>query len=490
MIEPDKSRFLELAREGNLVPVHTRILHDLDTPVSAYMTLARSRESFLLESVEGGDAIGRYSFLGIDPITVVKGKSGHATIRTGAETRDVEYGRDPLRLLEELFAGQRPAPDPSLPPFVGGAVGYLSYDVVRDFERLPSVNADDLDLPDFYFMFPEIVVVFDRVTNMLTIGTYARVNGDPEAAWERATRKVAQIANELQTSTVKRPVRRGAPFGDEGVRSTFDKPGFMDAVERCREYIRAGDILQAVLSQRFEVDFEGDPFDLYRSLRTTNPSPYMFYLNFEDLKLIGASPEVHVKVESGRVTLRPIAGTRRRGKDSREDAERARDLLADEKERAEHVMLVDLGRNDLSRVCEPGSVEVTQFMTVEHYSHVMHIVSNVEGRLREGRNAFDAIRATFPAGTVSGAPKVRAMEIIEELEPVRRGPYAGIVGYFSNSGNLNSCITIRTILVKGDRAYIQAGAGIVADSDPESEYEETRNKAMVLLGAAGHVERR
>ncbi|MBZ0272442.1 anthranilate synthase component I [bacterium] len=483
-IKPTREEFLEKSRHGNLVPVYAQLIDDLNTPVSAFLSLAQRGGAFLLESVEGGDRIGRYSFLGLSPRIVVRGRRGHAEIIEGAERREVAYD-DPFEPLAALLAAMKPVPEPHLPPFLGGAVGYMSYDVVRHFERLPETAADDLDIPEFQWVFPDVVVAFDRVSQQLTVGTYATTGPDPATAYESAVRRVRDTVRELQTSTVKRLVRDVEPFAESSIESTMTRDQYTRAVLRAREYINAGDILQVVLSQRYRAPFTGDDFDLYRRLRATNPSPYMFYLDFDDVTLIGASPEVHVKVTGDLAMIRPIAGTRPRGATPEEDRLLAADLLRDEKECAEHVMLVDLGRNDLSRVCRAGTVNVTDYQRVERYSHVMHIVSQIEGRLTKGQDAFDVLRATFPAGTVSGAPKVRAMEIIEELEPVRRGPYAGVVGYVSLSGHLDSCITIRTMVRKGRDLFIQAGAGIVADSIPEKEYEETRHKAMVMLRAAG-----
>ncbi|MCB9478874.1 MAG: anthranilate synthase component I [Deltaproteobacteria bacterium] len=488
MIRPTKEKFAALAEQGDLVPVYARFHDDLDTPVSAYLTLAdyAPGQRFLLESVEGGENIGRYSFLGLAPHTILVGKNGKAKLTRNGKTTDVEYGDKPLEMLKDLLSDGAPVPDPSLPPFVGGAVGYMGYDTVRHFEKLPADNPDTLDLPDFYFLFPDVVVAFDRVTHEVTVGTYARVGNSPDDAYTTAVAKVKEVVALLKGGSHHQPVGEFAPFGDEAITSNFKREDFLKAVEATKEYILDGDSFQTVLSQRFTAPMNGKPFDVYRRLRSVNPSPYMFYLDLDGFQLVGASPEVHVKVTDGKVTLRPIAGTRPRGRSEAEDARLERDLLADEKELAEHVMLVDLGRNDLSRVCEAGTVNVTEKMVIERYSHVMHIVSNVEGRLSPQYDAYDALAATFPAGTVSGAPKVRSMEIIEELEPDRRGPYAGVVGYFSNSGNLDSCITIRTILIQGDKAHVQAGAGLVADSDPATEYEETRNKAMAMLRSLGY----
>jgi anthranilate synthase component 1 len=370
-------------------------------------------------------------------------------------------------------------------------VGYLGYDVARFFERLPDTTLDDLDLPDACFLFTDTLLIFDNLRQRITVVSNAHVKdpspGGLEGAYEEAVRSIEAIVGELRKPVPVRPPAppappRGAP------RSTLTRESFEAAVRRCKEYVRAGDIIQAVLSRRLEIPTSADPFDIYRALRIINPSPYMYYLRLGDLRLVGSSPEVLVRLEEGRIDLRPIAGTRPRGRDEAEDRRLEQELLADPKERAEHIMLVDLGRNDVGRVAEVGSVEVNELMVTERYSHVMHIVSNVRARLQPERDAFDLLRACFPAGTVTGAPKIRAMEIIEELEPVKRGPYAGAVGYFSFSGNMDTCITIRTILCRPGRAYIQAGAGIVADSDPAREYQETASKAEAMLSAVGMAE--
>jgi anthranilate synthase component 1 len=483
MVEPDFPAFLEKARQGNLIPVFEEVLADLDTPVSAYLALARGPYGFLLESVEGGTNAGRYSFIGLEPSVVFESRDDRIVIRRG--DRIAEQTGDPLTALRELLSGYRPVVDEGMPPFIGGAVGYLSYDMVRRFERLPDGNPDALGLPDCLMMVPRVLLVFDRSNMTIRVICNAHVNGDPRAEYDRAAATVRQVVKRLRTHTVRRPAEAFDLEPGRAIESNFTRAAFEDAVRRGREYILAGDILQVVLSQRFSVPFHGEPFDLYRRLRQVNPSPYMFYLDLGDAHLVGSSPETHVKVTGRRVRVRPIAGTRRRGANAAEDRALAAELLADEKEGAEHVMLVDLGRNDLGRICRPGTVEVTELRTVEPYSHVMHLVSTIEGELANGEDAFSAIRATFPAGTVSGAPKIRAMEIIDELEPARRGPYAGVVGYFSFSGNLDCCITIRTALVHGDRVHVQAGAGIVADSRPELEFEETHNKAMAVFAALG-----
>ena len=486
MIQPDINEFQKQARRKNLIPVYEEFLADLETPVSAFLALDRGSYSFLLESVEGTANAGRYSFIGLEPQLVFQSRGKKITISKNGVVQELEG--DPLEALQKLLADYSPLEEVGMPPFIGGAVGYLSYDMVRHLEKLPDANPDDLDLPDSCFIIPQVLVVFDRFRQTIRVICPAHVKGDPKQVYEAAARKVQQIVRILTTHMVKRPVEPFEPYDPAEIQSNFTQPEFERAVESCREYILAGDILQVVLSQRFSVPLKGEPFDLYRTLRTLNPSPYMFYLNMGGMQLVGSSPETMVRVMGQKAMVKPIAGTRKRGANAAEDRQLAAELLEDAKEGAEHVMLVDLGRNDLGRICRPGSVEVTEFRQVEHYSHVMHIVSSVEGILEEGQDAFSAIRATFPAGTVSGAPKIRAMEIIDELEPVRRGPYAGVVGYFSYNGNFDSCITIRTAVVKGNRVFVQAGAGIVADSQPEAEYRETQSKARALLVALGMKE--
>jgi anthranilate synthase component 1 len=483
-ILPSRQEFKDKAGQGNLIPVYTEVYADLETPVSAYLKLRRGENTFLLESVEGGTQVGRYSFLGRDPSIIFEARGGQVKIRRGSRVTTVESA-DALGELKKLTEELVPVSDPSLPPFAGGAVGYMAYDTVRQLERLPETNPDDLDVPDMLFMFTDTIVAFDNVSHKLTVmhNLQARPGDNLDLLYDQAAGVLRQILADLRRPLSEAQRENGRVQGEENPNSNFERQDFLEAVKACKGYIRRGDIIQAVLSQRLDTTFEGDAFSLYRALRIVNPSPYMFYLHFGDIKLVGASPEIHVRSFGGDVTIRPIAGTRARGDTLEEDVRLEKELLADEKERAEHLMLVDLARNDIGRVCRYGSVRVTEFMVVERYSHVMHIVSDVEGALEEDRDAFDLIAATFPAGTVSGAPKIRAMEIIEELEPTRRGPYAGLVGYFSFNGNFDSCITIRTMLVSGNRVYVQAGAGIVADSVPETEYEETLNKAKALFRA-------
>jgi anthranilate synthase component I len=482
MFHPTKDVFIKKCKEGNLIPVSAEIMADLETPVSAFLKLGGGPYSFLLESVEGGGGSGRYSFLGTGPRTVFRAKGRRAEFLRDGEWDGHDTG-DPLALLQDELARYRIVPEEGLPPFAGGAVGYLAYDAVRWFERLPAKLKDDLDLPDACFMLTDTLLAFDRHTNKITVLALAHVSGKPDAAYTKAVLAIQSVIEALKRPLPQDAVAYLGGAESRGFKSKVSQPRFQKMVEAAKEHIRAGDILQTVLSLRFEAPLYADSFAVYRSLRVLNPSPYMFYLNFGEFALVGASPELMVKKVGGEATVRPIAGTRPRGATPEEDRHLERELRADEKERAEHVMLVDLGRNDLGRVCAPGTVKVVDFMNVDRYSHVMHLVSTVTGQLQPGTTAFDLVRATFPAGTVSGAPKIRAMEIIEELEPVRRGPYAGMVGYFDYSGNFDSAITIRTVLAKEGRAYIQTGAGIVADSVAEREYQECKHKARALVRA-------
>jgi len=481
---PNRREFKEKAGQGNLIPVYTEVYADLETPVSAYLKLRRGENTFLLESVEGGTQVGRYSFLGRDPSIIFEARGQQVTIRRGSQVTKIET-TNPLKELKNLTREFVPVSDPTLPPFAGGAVGYIAYDAVRHLEELPETNPDDLGVPDMLFMFTDTIVAFDNVSHKLTVihNLKARPGDNLDLLYDQAAGVLQQILSDLRRPLVEAQGQNGQVEAEDSFNSNMKQEDFLAAVEVCKNYIKEGDIIQVVLSQRLETEFEGDAFSLYRALRIVNPSPYMFYLHFAGVKLVGASPEIHVRSYGGNLTIRPIAGTRPRGGNVEQDVKLEKELLADEKERAEHLMLVDLARNDIGRVCRYGSVKLTEFMIVERYSHVMHIVSDVEGTLEEGKDVFDLIAATFPAGTVSGAPKIRAMEIIEELEPVRRGPYAGLVGYFSFNGNFDSCITIRTMLVKGNKVYVQAGAGIVADSIPKKEYAETLNKAKALFRA-------
>ncbi len=490
-LHPGLREFRERAARGTVVPVWVELLADEETPLSAY---ARVREvlrrrdhashTFLLESVEGGERVGRYSFIGGAPRAIVRAWGRRIRVQhPDGSTVELPEG-DPLDALRGLMARHRPIGDPALPPFIGGAVGFLGYDLIRVFEpRVPVREDRALAAPDMVFMITDALLVFDRARHSLRILANAWTADGADRAYEQAAATIESLAVALQATGSKRLSDVAAATSPPEPRSTMSRAEFEAAVRCAQEHIRAGDIIQVVLSQRFETDFTGDSLDVYRALRWINPSPYMFLLDLGSSAMVGSSPEVHVRCMGGRATIRPIAGTRPRAATPEDDARLERELLADPKERAEHIMLVDLARNDLGRVCVPGSVAVPELMTIERYSHVMHIVSDVVGRLSPDRDAYDLMRATFPAGTVTGAPKIRAMEIIADLERSRRGPYAGAVGYFGFDGNLDSCITIRTIILDEGRAYVQAGAGIVADSDPSREYEETRNKARAMLHA-------
>jgi anthranilate synthase component 1 len=472
-------------REGNMIPLCRETGADLLTPVAAYIRMARgASHPFLLESVEGGEALARYSFLGCDPDRL---------IRLRVEGSGTTLEKNPLAALRSAVASFRPVQMPDLPRFTGGAVGYLSFDVTRLFEHLPLSLNDDLGIPDVLFGIYDTVLAFDHLKQRIQIVSNIRTESDGVPLGRRALQERYRAARRrieaLETLLHRPPPRRLPPARRRGRwASNISEARYKSNVRRAKDYIRAGDIYQVVLSQRFSRRASARPFDIYRALRRINPSPYMYYLDFEDVTLAGASPEMLVRVEGRRTRTRPIAGTRPRGRDEREDGRLAATLLADPKERAEHVMLVDLGRNDLGRVGRPGSIEVTRFMDVERYSHVMHLVSEVSGVLKPRRDAFDALLACFPAGTVSGAPKVRAMQIIDELETSRRGPYAGAVGYIDYSGTLDSCITIRTVVMKDGVAYVQAGAGIVADSVPAREYRECLSKASALIDAIEQAE--
>lgn len=487
MFYPDPELFRKKAKEGNLIPVYTEIIADLETPLSAFLKLEESPYAFLLESTEPGHQIGRYSFLGASPFLIFKSRREEIEIIEDGRPRTLT-SPNPLMVLKGLLQNFHPVPDENLPPFTGGAVGYISYDTVRFFEKLPEEKLDEFNLPDLYFQLTDTIIIFDRLLGKIKIVANARVEGDPDRAYREAVDRVETILGRLMGGSPGTYFRAPPSRPPGKLTSNFTEAEFQRAVLRAQEYIRAGDILQVVLSQRFQTEINCPPLNIYRALRTVNPSPYMFFLKFDDLFLIGSSPEIMVQVVGDEIRVRPIAGTRPRGLTPREDRRLEKELLADPKERAEHVMLVDLGRNDVGRVSLPGSVRVTDFMTVEKYSHVMHIVSNVEGKLSPGEDAYSALAATFPAGTVSGAPKIRAMEIIEELEPVRRGPYAGAVGYFGFNGNLDSCITIRTIVVQNQTASVQVGAGIVAGSVPANEYRECLQKARALFQAVKMAE--
>ena len=477
--------FRALAAEGNLIPLYREILADYETPVSAFAKIDHGPTAYLLESVAGGENWARYSFLGSGSSAVIREEKGDLVLTRGKKNLRIQSRGNPLERLRELMEEYRPVTVPGLPRFVGGAVGYFSYDMVRTFEELPALRRDSLGMPDFAFLLTDTLLIFDNVSQKIKVVANAYLESTKERdirdAYRHATARIEKMIARLKRPLRQpRQKRRRKPIT---FTSNMNKADFEKMVTRTKEYIRSGDIVQAVLSQRWETQIHTTPFQLYRALRVINPSPYMYYLRVAGVELVGSSPETLVRCEDGQISLRPIAGTRRRGQTPEEDQELGRRLLADEKERAEHVMLVDLGRNDVGRVAARGSVKVESLMQVERYSHVMHIVSQVTGQLEKGKSVYDVMRACFPAGTVSGAPKIRAMEIIEELEPTRRGPYAGAVGYFGFSGNMDMCINIRTVVIKGRQAYIQAGAGIVADSNPEHEYEETCNKARAMMKA-------
>ena len=482
---PTFEEFQELTTKGNVVPVYRQLLGDVLTPVSAFAKIASGEHAFLLESVVGGEKIGRYSFLGTDPFCIFKATRNKVTIEKHGETVEKEV-ENPLDELRDLIAQYKMAPVPGLPRLSAGVVGYFAYDVVRYEENLPDAPPDTLGLPDVYVMFFNTTVIFDNVYKTCKVLHAPKLEGvSVHDAYDTAMAKISDLCALLRAPSDVSLADDITPTGPVTLKytSNMQKDYYCDMVEKLKEYIRAGDIFQIVPSQRLKTTTKVDPFNIYRTLRAINPSPYMFYLKMDDLKLIGSSPEVMVRVEDGNVLLRPIAGTRPRGKTEEEDKQLAEELLADPKERAEHIMLVDLGRNDVGRVAEYDTVKIEDCMIIERYSHVMHIVSSVTGKLSEGHDAFDTLRACLPAGTLSGAPKVRAMEIIDEIETERRGPYGGAVGYIDFSGNMDTCIAIRTIVMKGEEAYVQAGGGIVADSVPLTEYEETLNKARGLLKA-------
>jgi anthranilate synthase component 1 len=474
-VTPSREAFLQLSRKGNVVPVYTDMLADLETPVSAFVKLRGNQPAFLLESVEGGENVSRFSFIGCNPRKIISAKPGDA---------------DPLKAIEAELAGYKPVDVPGLPPFTGGAVGYLGYEFMHSVEKsVPLAAKDELGVPAMWFMLCDSVLAFDRAHQTMRLIVNAHTGTDAGAAYDAACAELQR----MQAALAKPTPLTSASLGDSGPvqvpQGNFTKDAFEKMVEGSKEYIRAGDIFQIVLSQRFSREFKKTPLDLYRALRTVNPSPYMFLLETGDFALVGASPEVHVRLTGRKVEIRPIAGTRPRGKTTTEDVALEKELLADDKEKAEHLMLVDLARNDIGRVCAYGSVKVPEFMVIERYSHVMHIVSQVEGQLAPERSAFDLMRATFPAGTVSGAPKIRAMQLIAGMEGTQRGSYAGALGYFSYNGNLDSCITLRTALVKDGSVHIQAGAGVVADSVPSAEYQETINKASALFKAISLADR-
>jgi anthranilate synthase component 1 len=480
MIRPTRQEFLDLARLHPVVPVVREVVADQETPVSAFRKLAPEGTAALLESLEGGEKWGRYSVLGLRPSLTLKAW-GRRLEAEGTAAGLVPPQGDPLDVLQSLVESHGACPLPGLPRLAGGAIGYVGYDIVRHIEKLPEIARDDLQLPDLAFVFFETVLVFDRLTQTVQIVHNARHRGAPEEAYKQAVLETEDLLARLQSATPPEGAR--PPEKALRVRSNVSRREYESGVETIRKWIRSGDVIQVVLAHRLECDLGVPAFDVYRALRVVNPSPYMYYLRFGDLEIAGSSPEVLVRREGDVVQTRPIAGTRARGIDEVADRVLEEELLANEKERAEHVMLVDLSRNDLGRICRYGSVETDEFMVVERYSHVMHIVSNVRGTLRDDVGPMDVLRATFPAGTVSGAPKIRAMEIIEEVEPVRRGIYAGAIGYLDYRGNMDMAIAIRTLVAKGGKAYIGVGAGIVADSDPEFEYQETLRKGNALVRA-------
>jgi len=471
-----------------VIPVYREFLGDVETPVSAYLKVSDKSFSYLLESADGGERWGRYSFIGYKPSLVVQYRNGSLELRDGGGERHRLAEDNPISALREICRKFQPVSLDDLPRFQGGLVGYVNYDLARTWERLPELVPEEGDVAECLFAAAERLIIFDHLTHQIKVVAFAHLEegNDLRDSYLLACRQVEEAIEEL-----RQPLSRAAENGEcslSRLESNFEREEFEATVRRAKEYIVAGDVIQVVLSQCFSGELTGEDFCLYRSLRSVNPSPYMFYLNFGEVRLIGASPEVLVRLTDGRIHLRPIAGTRRRGQTAAEDLALERELMDDPKERAEHVMLVDLGRNDVGRVAAPGSVKVPRLMEVERYSHVMHIVSAVEGQLREGLDSFDVFMAAFPAGTVTGAPKIRAMEIISELEPSPRGPYAGAVGYFGFNGNMDFCITIRTITVKRRRISIQVGAGIVADSSPQAEYEETMRKAAAMFGAIERVQ--
>ncbi len=483
MYYPSLEQVKALAGQGNLVPVYRSINADLETPVSAYLKVARGPYSYLLESVEGGERLGRYSFIGTEPYKVVQ-------TGPGSEAGEI----DPLLPVEEEMGQYQYIPVEGLPGFHGGAVGYLAYDTIRYFEpRVPPMPADPQGLPESVFMFGETILIFDHLRHDIKVVSHAYLYGDVEKAYAEATRRIDEMVDRLAQPLVLPPELQDGSFGPNGspnIESNFTTERYANAIEKCIEYVYAGDIIQVVNSQRFSRRTDAHPFQVYRALRSVNPSPYMYYLDLDGFQIVGAAIETVVKVEDGIAATHPIAGTRPRGRTAGEDDANEAELKSSEKQRAEHIMLVDLGRNDIGRVSDPGTVHVTQLMDVERFSHVMHLVSHVEGRLRKDLTPYDALRSCFPAGTVSGAPKIRAMEIIAEVEGEKRGPYGGAVGYFSYSGNMDTALVLRTGIYKDGTMYVQAGGGIVADSVVEDEYQETRHKAGALMRAIDRAEGR
>ncbi|MCS7215610.1 MAG: anthranilate synthase component I [Thermodesulfovibrio sp.] len=486
----NESEFLKLSDKFNIIPLYREIIADLDTPVGAFLKLNR-RPSFLLESVQGGEKWGRFSFVGIEPMVLIKAEGRNITVEKKGSRR-VYKNAEPFIFLRKFFSKFKPYIDSELPRFFGGMVGFISYDTVKLFEKVPDLFRPSIEMPDIFLMIPETVLIFDNLKQSIKIVYNAFIDGDSLDIYRKALKKIDDLIADLKSQSDERfrtylnvPEKEGKAL--DSFSSNFSKEDFISVAKKAKEYVLNGDVVQVVISQRFEAETKSHPFDIYRILRIINPSPYMFYIDTGDAFLVGSSPEILVRVEDEKVIVRPIAGTRPRGKTEEEDLALEKELLSDEKELAEHIMLVDLGRNDVGRVSQIGSVKVTELMVVERYSHVMHIVSNVEGKLKKGLDMFDVFVSCFPAGTVTGAPKVRAMQIIEELEPTRRGPYAGAIGYFGFSGNMDMCIGIRMLTIKNNRVYVQAGAGIVADSVPENEYNETVNKATAMLKAVSFL---
>jgi len=483
-LHPDYQRFKKLSRKGTIVPVFKEILADRDTPVSIFEKLSKNNPyAYLLESIEGGERWGRYSFISSHPAKIIKIFNDRVIIYEGSNVTDDKETKDPLGVLKKLLQEYKPVECGGLPRFWGGFVGYLGYDIVRTIEDIPGRHHDSCDLPDGIFMVTDHLVIFDHVSHRVKVVACVDTKNKKKtaAAYKKAVKSIdiliKKILKTLKISKIKKPKRLST------ISSNINKIKFMDSVQKAQKYIRSGDIIQVVLSQRFSADLTVNPFEIYRSLRVINPSPYLFYLKMNDLHVVGSSPEILVRKEGDKAELRPIAGTRKRGATSEEDKLLELELLTDPKELAEHVMLVDLARNDLGRVCKYNTIKLPDIKIIERYSHVMHIVSSVTGILDKKMDAVDLLRASFPAGTVTGAPKIRAMEIIDELEVCRRGPYAGAVGYFSFAGNMDMAITIRTIIVQGKKVWVQAGAGIVADSVPKKEFVETKNKAAALIAA-------
>jgi len=522
MYKPTQSEFLKLAEQGNVIPVTCRLLADFETPLSAYVKIRGAGESFLLESVEGGEHLGRYSFVGCNPRAVirqlgnrvevlkagkvtesftVRPKQAHNPQTAFAEDTRARPGavaptesnllNDGLEAVQRVMERYRVVRVPGLPRFTGGAIGYIGYEFIHDIEPVvPRPPHDELQTPTLYFLIADELLIFDRVAQTITVlvNAFLDEHADPTSAYEEAVSEIDRLVTLLEQPTQYMPVTVPTDVPPIKFESNVSREKFLANVLKAKEYITAGDIIQVVGSQRFSAPVKATPLDIYRAARSINPSPYMFLLELGGFALVGASPEIHVRCEDGRVEIRPIAGTRQRGKTPEEDLALEKELLADPKERAEHVMLVDLARNDIGRVCEFGSVRVKDLMVIERYSHVMHIVSSVEGRLAPDKTLYDLMRVTFPAGTLTGAPKIRAMQIISELEGTTRGPYGGCVGYFSFNGNLDTCITIRTALIKGGKVYVQAGGGWVADSIPETEFQETVNKSKAMLKAVAMAE--